>query len=292
MSDKTFDTDAADRSPVIKIKPVSAFSFGFKEVWDHRELLFFFAWKEIKIKYKQAFLGLVWTLIQPLFMMLVFMLLLSEGLGISTGSLPPPLYYLSGLLFWNLFSHTLTHASQSMISNSDIIRKVYFPRLAIPISSVIVSTVDFAAGLLLLGAMIFYYMISGTIEFSGLSFFGALLYGYLLTALTAFGLGTLLASVNVKYRDVRYVLPFMIQSMFFITPVIYDSTLLKSGFISGLLHWNPLHAAIGSVRHSINPGVGEVVFMNTFHLIPLFAILLMGAIYVFRRTEAYFADIV
>jgi len=292
MSHKKLETDSAYRGPVIKIKPGSAFSFGFKEIWDHRELLFFFAWKEIKIKYKQAVLGLVWTLIQPLFMMLVFMLLLSEGLGISTGSMPPPLYYLSGLLFWNLFSHTLTHASQSMISNSDIIRKVYFPRLAIPLSSLIVSTVDFMAGLLLLGAMMVYYVISGSIEFSGLSFLGALLYGYLLTALTAFGLGTLLASVNVKYRDVRYVLPFLIQSMFFITPVIYDSTLLKGGFISGLLHWNPLHAAIGSLRHGIHLGQGEELFVNTFHLVPVFVILLMGAIYIFRRTEAYFADIV
>jgi lipopolysaccharide transport system permease protein len=292
MTEKTMDSGVDGQNTVIRIRPRSPFSFGLKEIWNHRELLFFFAWKEIKIKYKQAVLGLVWTLIQPVFMMLVFVLLLSEGLGISTGSLPPPLYYMSGLLFWNLFSHTLTHASQSMISNSDIIRKVYFPRLTIPLSSLIVSTVDFVMGLLLLMAIVVYYMVCGVISFSGFSFLGAFIYGYVLTALTAFGLGTILASVNVKYRDVRYVLPFLIQSLFFITPVMYDSTLLQGGIMVELLHWNPLHAAIGSVRHGIDMQEGIPLFITTYHLIPVLATLLAVSVYIFRRTEAYFADIV
>jgi lipopolysaccharide transport system permease protein len=292
MMDKGMDHGVDTSGITIKIRPRSPFSFGLREIWDHRELLFFFAWKEIKIKYKQAVLGLVWTLIQPLFMMLVFTLLLSQGLGISTGILPPPLYYLSGLLFWNLFSHTITHASQSMISNSDIIRKVYFPRLTIPLSSLLISSVDFVASLLLLLIMMVYYMISGVTGFSGISFLMTLLYGYVITALTAFGLGTILASVNVKYRDVRYILPFLIQSLFFITPVMYDSTLLQGGLMAEILHWNPLHAAIGSLRNGIHSQEGISLFMPIYHLLPLLAILLVVAIYVFRRTEAYFADIV
>ncbi|MBL0024724.1 MAG: ABC transporter permease [Saprospiraceae bacterium] len=111
----------------IIIKPKSAFTFGWKELWVYRELLYFFTWKEIKIRYKQAALGIVWTLLQPLAMMIIFVLLLSRGLGIKTGNMPAPIYYLSGLLIWNLFNHAVTNAAQSMVSNSNIIKKIYFP---------------------------------------------------------------------------------------------------------------------------------------------------------------------
>ncbi|MBK8515184.1 MAG: ABC transporter permease [Saprospiraceae bacterium] len=137
----------------IIIKPKSTFTFGWEELWEYRELLYFFTWKEIKVRYKQAVLGILWTILQPLAMMTIFVLLLSQGLGIKTGNIPAPIYYLSGLLIWNLFSHAVTNASQSMVSNANIIKKIYFPRLVIPISAVLTASFDFAISLFLFSAL-------------------------------------------------------------------------------------------------------------------------------------------
>ena len=150
----------------IIIKPKSAFTFGWKELWQYRELLYFFTWKEIKVRYKQAALGILWTILQPLTMMIIFVLLLSQGLGIKTGNLPAPMYYLSGLLIWNLFNHGVTHASQSMVSNANIIKKIYFPRLVIPISAVLTSSFDFLINLVLFISLTIYYETQNTMDIS------------------------------------------------------------------------------------------------------------------------------
>jgi lipopolysaccharide transport system permease protein len=274
------------------IKPRSSFAVNWQELWQYRELLYFFAWKEVKVRYKQAVLGVAWTLLQPLAMMVVFIVLLHRGLGVSTGEIPPPIYYLSGLVIWNLFNHAVTNAAGSMVSNAHIIKKIYFPRLVIPISSVLVSSFDFLISLILFFILILYYQITGGIVLSWLMLIAALLVAYIITATTAFSLGTFLAAVNVKYRDVRYALPFFVQSLFFITPVMYDGRVIQSEWIVNALQWNPLYWAIEMVRQAL---LGNLIWARSSDIwwIGLVLMLMfMIAIYVFRKTEAYFADIV
>lgn len=276
----------------IIIKPKSAFSFGLEELWQYRELLYFFTWKEIKVRYKQAALGIIWTVLQPLISMAVFVILLSKGLGISTGSLPPPLYYLSGLLIWNLFSHSVTNAAQSMVSNANIIKKIYFPRIIIPISSVLTASFDFLISIVLFIGCAIYYELSNEIEISWAHFIVGMISAYFITIITSFSLGTLLAAFNVKYRDVRYALPFFIQTLFFVTPVIYDASKISTGWAKTILTINPLSYAIELLRKNL---LGQDnIFLTEYFFPVLIFILLMYvvAIYTFRKTEAYFADIV
>ena len=276
----------------IVIKPRSSFAINWQELWQYRELLYFFAWKEVKVRYKQAVLGVAWTLLQPLAMMAVFIILLNRGLGVSTGEIPPPLYYLSGLIIWNLFNHAVTNAAGSMVSNANIIKKIYFPRLVIPISSVLVSSFDFLISLILFFVLIMYYQISGSIDISLLLLIPTVLLAYFITAITAFSLGTFLSAINVKYRDVRYALPFFVQSLFFITPVMYDGRVIQSEWIVNALQWNPLYWAIEMVRQAL---LGNLIWAQSSGIwwIGLVLMLMfMIAIYVFRKTEAYFADIV
>lgn len=283
---------AVEKQFEIIIKPKSVFTLGWKELWQFRELLYFFTWKEIKVRYKQAALGILWTILQPLAMMTIFVLLLSEGLGIKTGAMPAPIYYLSGLLIWNLFNHAVTHASQSMVSNANIIKKIYFPRLVIPISAVLTSSFDFLISLFLFYGLLIYNTISGEIAISWINLTLSLFIAYIITVFTAFSLGTFLSAINVKYRDVRYVLPFLIQTLFFITPVMYDTSIIKQTWIRKVLELNPLNFAIELVRNNIT-STDQIIWPEISGWVPVVMIMLyIVAIYTFRKTEAYFADIV
>jgi lipopolysaccharide transport system permease protein len=276
----------------IIIKPKSVFNLGWKELWQYRELLYFFTWKEIKVRYKQAALGILWTLLQPLAMMTIFVLLLAQGMGLKTGKIPAPVYYLCGLLIWNLFNHGVTHASQSMVSNANIIKKIYFPRLVIPLSAVLTSSFDFMISLVLFYGLLLYYSIINSFSVAWLHLGISILIAYIIVIFTAFSLGTFLSAINVKYRDVRYVLPFLIQTLFFITPVMYDTSIIKQPWIKTILELNPLNFAIDLIRNNI---INSSTFLWTewSFWVPVVIILLyIIAIYTFRKTEAYFADIV
>ena len=276
----------------IIIKPKSVFNLGWKELWQYRELLYFFTWKEIKVRYKQAALGILWTLLQPLAMMTIFVLLLAQGMGLKTGNIPAPVYYLCGLLIWNLFNHGVTHASQSMVSNANIIKKLYFPRLVIPLSAVLTSSFDFMISLVLFYGLLLYYSIINSFSVAWLHLGISILIAYIIVIFTAFSLGTFLSAINVKYRDVRYVLPFLIQTLFFITPVMYDTSIIKQPWIKTILELNPLNFAIDLIRNNI---INSSTFLWTewSFWVPVVIILLyITAIYTFRKTEAYFADIV
>jgi lipopolysaccharide transport system permease protein len=276
----------------IVIKPRSSFAVNWKELWQYRELLYFFAWKEVKVRYKQAALGVAWTLLQPLAMMAVFIVLLHRGLGVGTGDIPPPLYYLSGLIIWNLFNHAVTNGAGSMVTNANIIKKIYFPRLVIPISSVLVSSFDFLISLVLFFGLILYYQFNGGITLSWLLLIPTVIVAYNITALTAFSIGTFLSAINVKYRDVRYALPFFVQSLFFITPVMYDGRVIQSEWIVNALKWNPLFWAIEMVREALVGHMSWVKSPDIMWIGVVMMLMLMIAIFVFRKTEAYFADIV
>ena len=276
----------------IIIKPKSVFTFGWKELWQYRELLYFFTWKEIKVRYKQAFLGILWTLLQPLAMMLIFVLLLSQGLGLKTGAIPAPIYYLSGLLIWNLFNHSVTYASQAMVSNGNIIKKIYFPRLVIPISATLTASFDFLISLGLFLGLLLYFEINSDLAISWVNLIISVLIGYIVTIFTAFSLGTFLSAINVKYRDVRYILPFLIQTLFFITPVMYDTSVIQQPWIKQILQLNPLNFAIELIRSNITNTSSFIWPYLTLWVPAIVIILYMIAIYTFRKTEAYFADIV
>lgn len=276
----------------IIIKPKSVFTFGWKELWQYRELLYFFTWKEIKVRYKQAFLGILWTLLQPLAMMLIFVLLLSQGLGLKTGAIPAPIYYLSGLLIWNLFNHAVTYASQAMVSNGNIIKKIYFPRLVIPISATLTASFDFLISLGLFLGLLLYYEINSDLAISWMNLIISVLIGYIVTIFTAFSLGTFLSAINVKYRDVRYILPFLIQTLFFITPVMYDTSVIQQPWIKQILQLNPLNFAIELIRNNLTNISSFALPSITLWVPAIVIILYMIAIYTFRKTEAYFADIV
>lgn len=275
----------------IVIKPHNSLTTGWREVWQYRELLYFFTWKEIKIRYKQAFLGVLWTLLQPLSMMLIFVLIFSKGLGFKTGSIPAPLYYLSGLLIWNLFNQSITGAANSMVGNANIIKKIYFPRLIIPVSAILTASFDFGISLMVLFALGIYYNLAESINIAIFPLIVSFGYAYLITIILAFGIGTLLSAINVKYRDVRYALPFFIQSLFFITPVMFDNESLKTFSLKAILEINPLHHAISTVRNTLTSGSLDLCNISWAMSVILFLIALTG-LFVFRKTEAYFADIV
>jgi lipopolysaccharide transport system permease protein len=288
----TGDSDIRDAYPPLVIRPPKSFTLGWKELWEYRELLYFFTWKEIKVRYKQAALGVLWTWLQPLSMMVVFTLVLNKGLGLSTGGIPAPLYYLSGLLIWNLFQQGVSHAAQSMVSHSHIIKKIYFPRLVIPISAIGTATFDFVISLIIFVAFVLGYHIQQPLPISIPYMMMAFGLSYLVTAVTAFSVGTLLSAINVKYRDVRYVLPFIVQSVFFITPVMYDTRTLDNIWAQRILELNPLQYAIQLVRASLAGNDLSVFCHFSWHLPMLLILLYFCAIYIFRKTEAYFADIV
>ncbi len=284
--------DNLEEFPPLIIRPAKTFSLGGSELWRYRELLYFFTWKEIKVRYKQAALGVLWTWLQPLSMMVVFVLVLNRGLGLQTGDIPAPLYYLSGLLIWNLFNHGVTQAAQSMVSNANIIKKIYFPRLVIPISAIGTATFDFLISMIIFSVMVVWYSIDDALNISYSLLILSFIIAYLVTAVTAFSLGTGLAAINVKYRDVRYVLPFLIQSLFFITPVMYDTKIIDNVWAQRLLELNPLQYAIHLVR-SVLSGKDYSVFLDFPWYLPIILIFsYFCALYVFRKMEAYFADIV
>jgi lipopolysaccharide transport system permease protein len=267
-----------------RIEPPSGFSLGLKELWQYRELFYFFTWRDIKVKYKQTYLGILWALLQPLGMMVIFTFLFSKTWPINTGAIHYPIFVLSGLILWNLFNSAVSHAGESMLQNANIINKIYFPRLIIPGSSVLVALFDFIMGLAIFIVLCIYYKQS--VELSAIWFFPA---GILIIIIAAFGAGTFLAALNVKYRDFRYTIPFMLQVLFFASQIIYPLQTIQQSWLKYVLAINPVNTAIELFRaplsgNSIDTKVVAIGMAST-------ALLLLCGIYFFRKTEAYFADI-
>lgn len=270
----------------IIIRPKKIWSLtDIKEVWQYRDLFYIFAWRDIKVRYKQTTLGVLWVIFQPLITMLIFTVFFGNLAKIPSGKLPYPLFVLIGLIFWNYFSAVLTHASSSMIENENIIKKVYFPKIILPLSSLVTSLVDLGINLVMLSV---FGLILGFIP--SVLILIAIPFGIVITAMTAGGLGLFLASVNVKYRDVRYILPFFIQILLFLTPVIYsvDNLSVRNKYIMAA---NPISSVIESIRRIyaggelIHPSILFISFISA-------AVILIGGWWYFRKTEQFFADIV
>ena len=275
----------ADDLPVLHIKPSSGWvSLQLGEVWDYRELLYFLIWRDIKVRYKQTSLGAAWAIIQPFFTMLVFSLFFGKLGKIPSDGLPYPVFAYAALVPWTFFAQGLTQSSDSLVGSGNLIKKVYFPRLVIPLGAVTAGVVDFALAFVVLIAMMFYYHVTPTTNVIFLPFL------VLLALITSLGVGLWLSALNVKYRDVKYVVPFVTQFWMLATPIAYPSSLLPEPWrtVSGL---NPMAGVVEGFRWALlgrNTAPGAMVWVSAGVAV---LVLISGAFY-FRRMEKTFADVV
>lgn len=256
----------------------------FWELVQYRELLYFFTWRDLKVRYKQTAIGVLWAIFQPFIAMVVFSVFFGKLAKIPSDGVPYPIFVYVGLLFWQFFSSSLTDTSSSLTANQAIVTKVYFPRLILPLSAVLTRLIDFAVASLILVGLMFYY--GFTPHLSGLLILPLLV---LISFLAALGGGLFLAAIDVKYRDVRYVLPYFIQMLLFVTPVIYPASL--AGKYSWILAINPMTGVIKAARGALL-GTEAV----NWHLLGLsmaaVTVLLVIGVITFKKTERYFADLV
>jgi lipopolysaccharide transport system permease protein len=254
------------------------------ELWEYRELLYFLAWRDIKVRYKQTLLGAAWAIIQPFFTMVVFSIFFGRLAQIPSDGIPYPLFSYAALLPWTFFANGLTQSSNSLVGSANLIKKVYFPRLIIPIGTVLSGVIDlFLASLVLIG-MIFYYGRS-------LSFQALWLPAFVLLALvTCLGVGLWLSALNVQYRDVRHAVPFITQLWLFATPIAYPSSLLSEPWRT-LYALNPMVGVVEGFRWALLGQMTDLGPMIIVSSLAALTVLLTGAFY-FRRMERRFADVV
>ncbi len=267
------------------IKPKKLFSFSdLREIWDYRELLYFFTWRDLKVRYKQTYIGVLWAIFQPFITMVVFSVFFGQLLNVPANGVPYPIFVYTGLLFWQFFSTALADTSNVLITNQAIVTKVYFPRLILPFSTVLTKFMDFLiAAVILFGMMVYYHYVPHLVALIVIPLL------LIVTFLASIGLGLFLASINIQYRDVRYILPFFIQILLFVTPVIYPASI--AGKYSWILAINPMTGVIQNARAAL---LGTTVLNWTLVLISLGATLLffLFGIYRFKKAERYFADII
>lgn len=265
--------------------PKGLVSINWNEIWRYRELFYIFVWRDVKVRYKQTFLGVAWAIFQPFMTMVVFTVFFGSLAKVPSDNVPYAVFVYTGLIFWTYYLSALTGATNCLIDNENIIKKVYFPRLVLPVSTAVTPVIDFAAALVILfGLMAYYHYVP--------NFWGLLAIPVMLVVATvgASGLGLFLASLNVKFRDVRYILPFFIQLLLYVTPVIYPIGLIPEKW-QWLLYVNPMTGVITVARNLI---LGQgVLNWNYIGISVLSAIVIffLGLAY-FRKTERFFADIV
>lgn len=269
--------------PLVSIRPGGAWvALNLRDLWHYRDLLYFLTWRDVKVRYKQTALGAAWAIMQPLFTMIIFSLIFGRMAGIKSDGVPYPLFAYAGLLPWTFFSNAVTNSSNSLVGNTNLITKVYFPRMLIPCAAVLAGLVDLAIAFLLLVPLMIYYGVSPGWHFLALPLLVAL------TALLALGVGMWMSGLNVKYRDVRYTLPFLIQLWLFASPVIYPSSIF--GRWRWLLNLNPLTGTIENYRAALLglPFDWPALVLST----ALTLAALVYSAYAFRRMERRFADVI
>jgi len=258
------------------------------DLWRYRELVYLLTWRDIKVRYKQTALGALWVIIQPTVSMVVFSVLFGQMLNVPSGGVPYPIFNFAALLPWNYFANSINKLSHSLVASSQLITKVYFPRLVIPISGVLSGLVDFGMAFLVLIGLMLFYQVAPTPAI-------LLLPGFtLLALLTALGFGLWLAALNVRYRDVTYLVPFLVQVWMYVTPVLYGTTLIPERF-RFLLALNPMTGVVEGFRwallsrHLADPTPPGPMFAVS---IAVTLVVLVSGIVFFRNTERSFADIV
>jgi lipopolysaccharide transport system permease protein len=254
------------------------------ELWEYRELLYFLTWRDIKVRYKQTVLGAAWAIIQPFFTMVVFSLFFGRLAGIPSDGIPYPLFAYTALVPWSFFAGGLNNSANSLVGNANLLKKVYFPRLAIPLSTVLAGVIDFVlAFVVLLGMLLFYGMVP-TLNIVWLPLL------VLLALVTALGVGLWLSALNVQFRDVRYTIPFLTQFWLFATPIAYPSTLLAEPWRT-LYGINPMVGVVEGFRWALLGTATAPGLMILVSALAALGLLVSGAYY-FRRMEKSFADVV
>jgi lipopolysaccharide transport system permease protein len=259
-------------------------SLKLRELWEYRELLYFFIWRDVKVRYKQTALGLTWVVLQPFFTMLIFSLFFGRLAKVPSDGVPYPIFAFTALLPWTFFAHGVTQSSNSVVSNSNLINKVYFPRMTIPIAAVLSGLADLLPGFVVLLGMMFYYGIFPSAQIVWLPAF------VLLALIAAMGVGIGLAAVNVHFRDVRHTVPFLVQSWLFITPIAYPSSLLPERWKT-IYALNPMVGVVEGFRWALldtEPAPGPIVWVSAGAAV----VLLVATALYFRRLEKTFADVV
>jgi lipopolysaccharide transport system permease protein len=273
------------QSPILNIEPSNTWvSLKLGELWQYRELLYFLIWRDIKVRYKQTALGAAWAIIQPLFSMLIFSLFFGRLAKMPSDGIPYPLFSLAALVPWTFFANGLNQSSNSLVASANLLKKVYFPRLVIPIATVLAGVVDFALSLVVLLGLMAFYGVAPTINLLWMPLF------LLLALVTSLAVGLWMSALNVKYRDVRYIVPFLIQVWMFSTPIVYPSSLLPASWrtIYGL---NPMVGVVEGFRWALLGTNTLPGFMIVVSATAALVILIGGAFY-FRHMEKSFADIV
>lgn len=270
--------------PLVVIEPSSGWiPINLKDLWHYRDLLYILTMRDIKVRYKQTLLGAAWAVIQPLFTMLIFTLFFGKLAGMPSDGIPYPLFAYAGLLPWTFFSNAVTNSGNSLVGNSNLITKVYFPRMIIPTASVASGLLDFVIAFGLLIILMFYYGVGLSVNILMLPLL------VILTSLLAIGVGMWMSALNVKYRDIRYALPFLIQLGMFATPIIYPSSLVPEKW-RWLIALNPLTGLIEGYRSAFF-GKPFDWFALGISIVLTTAILFYSA-FTFRRMEKSFADII
>jgi lipopolysaccharide transport system permease protein len=275
---------ATHREQVV-IEPTRGWAaLKFREIWRYRELLYFLTWRDIKVRYKQTALGVAWAIIQPVVDMVVFTLIFGHVAHLPSEGVPYPIFTFAALLPWTYFAYVMQQSGNSLVYNANMVSKVYFPRLALPISTGLAGLLDFAiAFVVLIGMMLFYHIHPG-IQVLLLPLF------LLLAIAVALGVGIWLAALNVEYRDVKYVLPLLTQVWLYASPVAYSASLVK-GKLAIIYALNPMAGVIQGFRWTVL-GVGKAPGLSLVPSVAVTLLLLVGGLFYFRRMEQTFADVI
>jgi lipopolysaccharide transport system permease protein len=275
----------APPSATIRIEPTRGwFALGLREVWAYRELLYFLVWRDIKVRYKQTVLGVAWVVIQPLATAAIFAFILGRLASLPSGGVPYLIFVFAALLPWQLFSGALTRAGASLVASSNLLTKVYFPRLVVPLAAVLSGLVDFMVSLVILGVLMVRYRVAPSWNLLTLPVF------VLLALLAAFGAGLWLSALNVQYRDVQQLIPFLAQAWMFLSPVVYSEELIPAGTVRLLYNLNPITGVVQGFRWALF-GAPPPTAITLVSAVLVSLATLAGLVY-FKRVEDTFADVV
>ncbi len=275
----------SDSKFTVTIRPSRGWiPINFRELIEYHELLYFLAWRDIKVRYKQTILGIAWAIIQPFFTMVIFSLFFGKLAKIPSDDIPYPIFSYAGLVPWTFFANAITAASNSLVRSAHLIEKVYFPRLVVPIAALLAGVIDFILAFIVLLGMMFYFGIAPTWNVVWLPLL------LLLALVTALGVGLWFTAMNVQFRDVQYAVPFLLQAWMYTTPIVYPSSLLEEPWRT-LYGINPMVGVIEGFRWALlgtDTKPGPIVLVSVLVAI----VLLVSGAYYFRRMEKTFADIV
>jgi lipopolysaccharide transport system permease protein len=272
------------RTPLISIRPSRGWSsLNLRDLWEYRELLYFLTWRDIKVRYKQTVLGASWAILQPFFTMVVFSLFFGRLAGVPSDNIPYPIFSYAALVPWQFFANGLTNSTNSLVASANLITKVYFPRLVVPIAAVLSGVVDFALAFVVLLGMMLFYGIAPTAQVVWLPLL------LVLALVTSLGVGLWMTAMNVQFRDVRYAVPFIVNAWMFATPIAYPSSLVPEQWRAwyGL---NPMAGVVEGFRWALlgKEPPGPLLAVS----VVVVALLLIGGLFYFRRMEKSFADVV